>query len=141
VFAYEAAPVFVIDGRIRGGHASAPGCVPGSEEGSYLRLIVSLNSRLASNKQYLYHSTLGLRVKKQEKRSVPARHVVRHAQPLYRNVQWFRGGLLFEAHRLVHHSTLGLRVIKKKKTRAGQSTRALSGYVFFFFITPKTSVE
>ena len=27
----------------------------------------------------------------------------------------FRGGLVFEAHRLVYHSTLGLRVIKKKK--------------------------
>ena len=27
----------------------------------------------------------------------------------------FRGGLVFQAHRLVHHSTLGLRVIKKKK--------------------------
>jgi len=28
----------------------------------------------------------------------------------------FRGGLVFEAHRLVYHSTLGLRVIKKKKS-------------------------
>ena len=27
----------------------------------------------------------------------------------------FRGGLVFEAHRLVYHSTLGLSVIKKKK--------------------------
>jgi len=27
----------------------------------------------------------------------------------------FRGGLVFEAHRLVYHSTLGLRVIKKKR--------------------------
>jgi len=26
----------------------------------------------------------------------------------YRNVQWFRGGLVFKAHRLVYHSTLGL---------------------------------
>ena len=26
------------------------------------------------------------------------------AMPLYRNVQWFRGGLVFEAHRLVYHS-------------------------------------
>ena len=31
------------------------------------------------------------------------------------NVKRFRGGLLFEAHRLLDHSTLGLRVIKKKK--------------------------
>jgi len=29
----------------------------------------------------------------------------------------FRGGLTFEAHRLVNHSTLGWRVIKKKKER------------------------
>ena len=33
------------------------------------------------------------------------------------NVQRFRGGLVFKAHRLVYHSTLGLRVIKKKKKR------------------------
>jgi len=32
-----------------------------------------------------------------------------------RNVQRFRGGLVFEAHRLLYQSTLGLRVIKKKK--------------------------
>jgi len=37
-------------------------------------------------------------------------------QLLYRNVQWFRDGLVFKAHRLVYHSTIGLRVIKKKKT-------------------------
>ena len=27
----------------------------------------------------------------------------------------FRGGLVFEAHRLLYHSTLGLRVIKKRR--------------------------
>ena len=32
---------------------------------------------------------------------------------LHRNVQRFRGGLVFKAHRLMYHSTLGLRVIKK----------------------------
>ena len=32
-----------------------------------------------------------------------------------RFVKWFRGGLVFKAHRLVYHSTLGWRVIKKKK--------------------------
>ena len=32
-----------------------------------------------------------------------------------RNVQRFRRGLVFKAHRHVYHSTLGLRVIKKKK--------------------------
>ena len=30
---------------------------------------------------------------------------------------WFRGGLVFKAHRLVYHSTLGSRVIKKKKKK------------------------
>ena len=28
---------------------------------------------------------------------------------------WFRGGLVFKAHRLLYHSTPGFRVIKKKK--------------------------
>jgi len=35
-----------------------------------------------------------------------------------RDQRSFRGGLVFEAHRLVYHSTLGLRVIKKKKRLA-----------------------
>ena len=34
---------------------------------------------------------------------------------LHKNVQRFRGGLIFKAHRLLYHSILGLRVIKKKK--------------------------
>ena len=34
---------------------------------------------------------------------------------MFRNVQRFRGGLVFKAHRRLYHSTLGLRVIKKKK--------------------------
>ena len=36
-------------------------------------------------------------------------------QLLHRNVQRFRGGLAFKAHRRLYHSTLGWRVIKKKK--------------------------
>ena len=32
------------------------------------------------------------------------------------DVQWFQGGLVFQAHRAVYHSTLGSRAIKKKKT-------------------------
>jgi len=36
---------------------------------------------------------------------------------LYRNVKWFRGGLVFEAHRLLYQSTLGLRVIKRESGR------------------------
>ena len=35
-------------------------------------------------------------------------------QLLRRNVNRFRGGLVFKAHRLVYDSTLGLRVVKKK---------------------------
>ena len=34
---------------------------------------------------------------------------------LYRDVQRFRGGLVFESRRLVYHSNLGLRVIQQKK--------------------------
>ena len=35
-----------------------------------------------------------------------------------RNVQWFRGGLVFRSH-ILHHSTLGSRSIKKKKEEMG----------------------
>jgi len=31
------------------------------------------------------------------------------------NVQRFRGGLVFKAHRLLYHSTLGLKVLKKRR--------------------------
>jgi len=41
-------------------------------------------------------------------------------QLLHRNVQRFRGGLVFEAHRLWYHSTLGLRVIKKREKNSFQ---------------------
>ena len=74
----------------------------------------------------------------------------------------FRGGLIFEAHRLLYYSTLGLRATKKKaKRRRGEhrdvqgdegvevllhsleqhlSSRAVS-VIFFFFITLKPRVE
>ena len=42
-----------------------------------------------------------------------------------RNVNWFRGGLVLKAHRLLYHSTLGLRVIKKKKTHGDDSLAQL----------------
>ena len=48
----------------------------------------------------------------------------------HRNVQRFRGGLVFKAHRLLYHSTLGLRVIKKKKKGCWCVTRLL--YVILF---------
>jgi len=36
---------------------------------------------------------------------------------LHRNVQRFRGGLVFKAHRLLYHSPLALGVLKKKRRR------------------------
>ena len=39
-----------------------------------------------------------------------------------RNVKRFRGGLVFEAHRLAYHSTLGLRVIEMKKKNTFRSS-------------------
>ena len=50
-----------------------------------------------------------------------ARRVFRPFQLLRRNVNRFRGGLVFKAHRLVYHSTLDLRVIKKKKKVRGRA--------------------
>ena len=38
-------------------------------------------------------------------------------EPCTLHVNRFRGGLLFQAHRLLYHSTLGSRGIKKKKKR------------------------
>ena len=32
--------------------------------------------------------------------------------PPFINVQWFRGGLVFEAHRLLYHSAEGLRTFQ-----------------------------
>jgi hypothetical protein len=32
-------------------------------------------------------------------------------------MKWFRGGLVFKAHRLLYHATLGSRVSKKKKKK------------------------
>ena len=116
-----------------------------SEAGSYLRLI-----------DFVYHSTLGLRVIKKAHRpcqrgsrapAPPSRSTARPSRaartcsPLggllparprtrpccfrvlnlrtstCRNVNRFRGGLVFKAHRLVYHSTLDLRVIMKKKKK------------------------
>ena len=45
----------------------------------------------------------------------PPDHARSLEQLLYKNMQRFRGGLVFKAHRRLYHSTLGLRVIKKKK--------------------------
>jgi len=68
----------------------------------------------------LYHPTVGLIViknkKKEQKHMLAARELgalfevcphtssSRNSISLYRNVQWFRGGLVFEAHRHVYLS-------------------------------------
>ena len=70
----------------------------GSEAGSYLRLM-----------DFVYHSTLCLRAIKRRADLYSDGHG-EEDQPRYRdqfhlrNVQWFRGGLVFGAHRLLYHS-------------------------------------
>ena len=47
-------------------------------------------------------------------------------QIFHRNVQRFRGGLVFKAHKMLYHSTLGLRVMtKKKKDPGGEEEEAV----------------
>ena len=46
-------------------------------------------------------------------------------QLLDRNVQRFRGGLVFKAHRLLYHSTSGLRVIEKKRKQISHLNQSL----------------
>ena len=77
-----------------------------SEEGSYLRLIDScITQRKAQGPSRTCNES------KKKKKKPPS-------AAAWPPVKRFRGGLVFEAHRLVHHSTLGLRVIKKTKKRA-----------------------
>ena len=42
---------------------------------------------------------------------------------LYRNVERFRGGLVFNAHRRLYHSNLGLRVMRKRKNLLSNSEK------------------
>ena len=46
-----------------------------------------------------------------------------------RNVERFRGGLVFEAQRLSYHSTLGWIVIKKKEKKGGRWCEVGGGWV------------
>ena len=46
--------------------------------------------------------------------------VTNDVRPPARNVNRFRGGLVFKAHRLVYYSTLGLRVIKRERAPTTQ---------------------
>ena len=43
-------------------------------------------------------------------------------QLFYKKVHWFRGGLVFKAHRLFNQSTPGLRVMKKRKNFISRRT-------------------
>jgi len=57
---------------------------------------------------------------------------------LHTRVQRFRGGLVFQAHRLWYHSTLGLRVIKKREEK--KKSRPESGHdIFFSFSRSKST--
>jgi hypothetical protein len=38
-------------------------------------------------------------------------------EPLYRNMQWLQGGLVFMGHRLLYNSTPGSRLIKKREQK------------------------
>jgi len=53
--------------------------------------------------------------------------VVRGVGRVSGNVQRFRGGLVFKAHRHLHYSTLGLRVITKKRRRVQGSGCRVQG--------------
>ena len=48
-------------------------------------------------------------------------------QSVCRNVQRFRGGLVFKAHILLYHSTLGLRAMKKQKNQFADARGSLHG--------------
>ena len=50
-------------------------------------------------------------------------------QLLYINVQQFRGGLVFKAHRLVYNPTLGLRVVNERRRVAAVPPRELSRWL------------
>ena len=52
-------------------------------------------------------------------------------QLLYRNVHWFRDGLVFKAHRLLHHATLRSRVMQRYTWSVGGwlGIRVLAGLV------------
>jgi len=66
----------------------------------------------------LYHSTPGLRVMMKKRQEVylveNGLHLVEKI--VVRTPTYFRGGLVFKAHRWLYHSTLGSRVIKKKRS-------------------------
>ena len=47
-------------------------------------------------------------------------------------MKWFRGGLVFKAHRLVYHSTLGLGVIKKKNGQSEEGVLRKGGLLTLF---------
>ena len=56
-------------------------------------------------------------VAQQRLRHLPFGRALKSSTTSYQNVQWFRGGLVFKAHRLLYHSTRDLRVMKRKKKK------------------------
>jgi len=118
------------DGASEGNTASSH-CAP-PEEGSYLRLIVVCITQLidfciaqrgvrspagrrgdARRVRGSRHKWTTLISGRRLERCVGGEDGVEPLRPAC-----FRGGLVFEAHRLLYQSTLGLRVIKKKKRPA-----------------------
>ena len=66
-------------------------------------MVVSLNSRLESNKEEERVPVAGSPPHSADL-AREARQLSSEEQPLHINVQWFQGGLVFEAHRLLYHS-------------------------------------
>ena len=69
----------------------------------------------------------------------PALQLSVSEQPLYRNMQWFRGGLVCKAHGLLYHSTLGSRAIKKKENNG--TCQSLSGSGFWVWDSGRFGVK
>jgi len=94
----------------------------GSEAGSYLRLI----DLKVEEKQYRVHGAdEDLDLRQEPLGLLDPLHLTHNPQPLpqppnYRNVQRFRGGLVFKAHGLLYHSTLGWRVMSCVTQRKAQ---------------------
>jgi hypothetical protein len=49
-------------------------------------------------------------------------------QPLYNRYQWFRGGLVFKAHRLVYHSILGISDFFKDLSESNNEEEETANY-------------
>ena len=91
----------------------------GGEGGAHLEIpSVAGNSKQRVLKHFTTLATF-LNFAKSEIPQVGSGQVLPDHTADYRNVQWFRGGLVFKVHRLLYHSTLGLTVITKERRHSG----------------------